>query len=179
MNNSIGSFPLAVILTAALAKPLAALPADDAPKPPASSVLNPNVNSPMHSAGQITGKLSKSADGSITIKIPELQRHSSGRRSTVQEVEKDHEYSVSVDAKIRWHSLPKNPSGKQYTDAEYQALREPLGTPGYKAEQSDLKSGQTVRLYLSKAGKDDKPAVTTIVIVTEAPKHADKPADKK
>ena len=154
--------------------------ADDAPKPsPANTVLNPNGSSPMHAAGQATGKVSKSSDGSITIKIPELQRHNSGRRGYLQEVEKDHEFSVAVDAKVRWHNLPKNPSGKAYTDAEYQALREPLGTPGYKAEKSDLKPGQTVKLYLSKAAKEDKPMVTTIVIVAEAPKAAEKAAEKK
>jgi len=53
-------------------------------------------------------------------------------------------------------------------------VREPSGAPGYKAEKSDLKPGQTVRLYLSKAGKDDAPVVTMVVIVADAPKHEDK-----
>ena len=74
--------------------------------------------------------------------------------------------------------MPKKPDGKSYTDAEYKALREPANAPGYKAEKSDLKAGQTVKLYLSKAGKDDKPVVTTVVIVADAPKQSDKNSDK-
>ena len=54
------------------------------------------------------------------------------------------------------------------------ALREPAGAPGYKAEKADLKPGQTVKLFLGKVGKDDKPVVTTVVIVADAPKHAEK-----
>lgn len=42
-----------------------------------------------------------------------------------------------------------------------------MSAPGYKADKSDLKPGQTVKLYLSKAGKDDKPVVSTVVIVAE------------
>jgi hypothetical protein len=34
-------------------------------------------------------------------------------------------------------------------------------------------------LYLSKAGKDDKPVVTTVLIMADAPKHDDKGSDKK
>jgi hypothetical protein len=148
----------------------------DAPKPPASSgVLNPNPGAPTHSAGTITGKLSKSSDGTVTLMLPQLDRKSTaGRRGGAQlhETEKGHDYDLAAEAKVRWHDLPKKPDGKPYTDQEYQAIR-------YKADKADLKPGQTVRLYLGKAGKDDKPVVTRIVIVADAPKHDDsKDADK-
>src|SRR5206468_903135 len=74
---------------------------------------------------------------------------------------------------------PKTQSvGQSYTDKEYDALREPKGTPGYKADSSDLKPGQTVRLYLSKgSAKDDKVVVTTVMIVADAPKTSDSNSD--
>ncbi len=180
MTDPIRRLSLATVL--AIALPVwaddATPPADapkDAPKPPASSsVLNPNTGPQMHAAGTITGKLSKSSDGSVTLKLPELERKTSGRRAPTQEVAKDHSYDLADDVKIRWHNLPKKPDGKTYTDQEYQALREPVGALGYKADKSDLKPGQTVRLYLSKAaGKDEKPVVTTVMIVADAPKHDD------
>jgi hypothetical protein len=148
----------------------------DAAKPPAGTSILNTSGPQLHSVGQIVVKLSKSSDGSVTVKVPTTERtSSSGRRAPgVRTVEKDQDYDLTSDAKVRWHSLPKKPDGKSYTDEEYQKLREPVGALGYKAESSDLKPGQTVRLYLSKAGKDDKPVVTMVMILAEAPKHDDK-----
>jgi hypothetical protein len=176
MTNPIRRLALAIILAAVMPAW-----ADDAPKPPVSSGVSNNNPAPqMHSAGTITGKLGKSSDSAITLKVPELERKTTtGRRGAqMQQVEKDHDYDMASDAKIRWHTLPKKSDGKTYTDQEYQKLREPASAPGYKAEASDLKPGQTVKLYLSKAGKDDKPVVTTVVIVTEAPKPKDSDKSK-
>ena len=168
-----------LVLTATLAVGLPAL-ADDAPKPPPKSgVLNPDADSPLHPAGQMVGKLSKSADGAVSIKVPHLERRSTGRRASMREVDKDHDFILAADAKVRWQNLPKKADGKPYSDKEYQALRDPPGTPGYKADKSDLKPGQTVKLYLSKAGKDDKPVVTTVVIVADAAKQSDADKPKK
>jgi hypothetical protein len=150
--------------------------ADDPPKPSPSGSATPQ----MHAAGNVTGKLSKSGDDTITLKVPQVEQttpRSTGRRPArpqLKEVEKDTDYDLASDAKIRWQNLPKKSDGKSYTDAEYKALREPAGAPGYKAEKSDLKAGQTVKLMLSKAGKDDKPVVTTVIIVADAPKTDDK-----
>jgi hypothetical protein len=157
----------------------AAKPAPDAPKPPASSIAPTSPQ--MHSAGQVVAKLSKSGDDKITLKVPTTEQTPAtrGRRLPgTHVVEKDHDYDLASDVKIRWHTLPKKPDGKPYTDQEYQALREPNGALGYKADKADLKPGQTVRLYLSKAGKDDTPVVTTVMILAEPPKPADKTADK-
>jgi hypothetical protein len=188
MTRSIRPLALATILAAAFPAW-----ADDAPKPPdapkdapkppvGSSVLNPNPAAPTHSAGTITGKLSKSSDGTVTLMLPQLDRKSTGGRrggAQLRETEKGHDYELAAEAKVRWHDLPKKPDGKPYTDQEYQAIRDAAGGIGYKADKSDLKPGQTVRLYLGKAGKDDKPVVTRIVIVADAPKHDDsKDADK-
>jgi len=163
---------------------------DDADKPAepskpsgGSSVLNPNAGKPaMHSVGQVVIKVSKVDGSTISTKVAEMERNTNtppaGRRSRgashLHPVEKDKDYDLASDYKVRWKDLPKKSDGKSYTDKEYQAMLEPKGTPGYKADTSDLKSGQTVRLYLSKGnGKDDKVVVTTVMIVTDAPKDAD------
>jgi hypothetical protein len=167
---------LAVVALAAVALPALADDPPAADKPSGgigSSILNPSAGSNMHSAGQIVGKLAKTADGSLSLKGTQMERRSSGRRGRLQEVEKDVEYTLAGDVKVRWQNLPKKPDGTQYSDKEYKALREPVGTPGYKADSVDLKAGQTVRLYLSKSGKDDKPVVTTVLIIADAPKHDD------
>jgi hypothetical protein len=160
-------------------KPAADAP-KDAPKPPASGVLNPNAGKPeIHSAGQLVARLGKAGDGSVTVKVPQLERHSTGRRASARTVEKDHEIDFADDVKIRWKSLPKKADGSSYSNQEMKTLRESADNLGYKAEKSDLKPGQTVKLYLGKAGKDDKPVVTTVVIVADAPKHDDKAEKKK
>jgi hypothetical protein len=195
--------PTRLALIAALAVALPTLaddakkPADpppaDAPKPaetpkpaPSSGIFNTKPQ--LHSAGQVEAKVGKVDGNTITLKFAGLeQAHNNGaargRRgsgSHLQRVEKDHDYDLASDVKVRWKDLPKGPDGKprQYTDEEYRKLREPSNTPGYKADMSDLKSGQTVRLYLSKAGKDDKPVVTTVMILADAPSGSDKAADK-
>jgi hypothetical protein len=161
------------------------------PKPtPGAGVLNPNTKPQMRSAGQIVAKVSQVDGSTITIKQVELEQskgNTGGSRSRMrlQQVEKDHDYDLASDVKVRWKDLPKKGDGKSYTDKEYNALRDPPGAPGYKADMSDLKAGQTVRLYLSKgSAKDDKVVATTVMIVADAPKSADtkdaeKPKKKK
>jgi hypothetical protein len=180
------------------AKPPADAKADDkpadAPKPPVSSgIFNPNAGkATTHSAGQVVITVSKVDSSTITAKMTELERNtnrpttsrrSRGGANHLHPVEKDKDYDLASDVKVRWNNLPKKADGTSYTDKEYQALREPKGTPGYKADASDLKAGQTVRLYLSKgSGKDDKLVVTTVMIVADAPKDApaaDTPKKKK
>jgi hypothetical protein len=173
------------------AKPAPDAPkADDADKPAqpskpsgGSSILNPSAGKPsMHTVGQVVIKVTKVDGSTISTKVAEMERNTSapatGRRSRggnqTHAVEKDKDYDLASDFKVRWKDLPKKADGKSYTDKEYQAMLEPKGTPGYKADTSDLRSGQTVRLYLSKgSGKDDKVVVTTVMIVTDAPKDAD------
>jgi hypothetical protein len=170
---------LALIAVLAVAFPAAADDPTAAKKAPESSVLNPNADPSMRPAGQMVGKVVKSTDGSLTLKGTQMESHRSGRRTYLRPVEKDVEYTLASDAKVRWQNLPKKADGTQYTDKEYKALREPAGTPGYKGENSDLKAGQIVRLYLSKGAKDSDPVVTTVLIVTDAPKHDDKNPNKK
>ncbi len=184
---------LALFAALAVALPAAA---DDAPKPadppkpaaPGSSVLAP-ARPQLHSAGHIEAKVGKVDGSTITLKLPEVEQtqHNGGegrsmrrgRGLHLQRVEKDHDFDLADEVKVRWKDLPKGPDGKakQYTDEEYKKLREPANAPGFKAELSDLKPGQTVRVYLSKAGKDDKPVATTVLILADAPKDADKPSD--
>jgi hypothetical protein len=171
-------------------------PPADTPKSPSSGVLNPNSGKPqMRSVGQVVHKVSKVDGSTITTKVTEMERNTNnnnaggarrgkgGSANQTHPVEKDKDYDLASDVKVRWHDLPKKADGKSYTDKEYQAMLEPKGTPGYKADSSDLKSGQTVRLYLSKGtAKDDKVVVTTVMIIADAPKDAkdsDPPKKKK
>jgi hypothetical protein len=185
-------------LAAALAVALPAV-GEDKPKAgdaPKSGVLNPNAGSQLHSAGQVVAKLSKADGNSVTVKLPEIEQKQNinggkcgGKRGkgggNLQRVEKDHEFDLTSDAKVRWHDLPKKADGKSYTKDEYQKLLDPPGTPGYKADMSDLRAGQTVRLYLSKeSGKDAKVRATVVMILADAPKNAEskqpeKPKKKK
>jgi hypothetical protein len=137
---------------------------------------------PLKKAGQIDVSLVQAdirPGGSVTVKQRELTSgknggayRSRGRMPRLQVVEKDHTYDLANDVQVRWHSLPKGPDGqvRHYTQAEYQKLREPVGTPGYKAEPSDLHPGQRVRLHFGRAGKDDKPVVTVVEILGEDPR---------
>src|SRR5947199_6369318 len=70
-------------------------------------------------AGQIAGKLASVAPdktgGTITLKLPELSMKSRSSRSRVRQatvVQKDHDYDLSADVKVRFHDLPKGPDGK-------------------------------------------------------------------
>jgi hypothetical protein len=127
-------------------------------------------------AGQIAGKLASispdKAGGTVTLKLPELSMKSRPSRRRLPQatvVQKDHEYDLADDVKVRFRDLPKGPDGKakHYTNDEYQQMREPIGTPGYRAAMSDLKPGQAVRLYLGKANPKDKPVVTVIMILAD------------
>jgi hypothetical protein len=155
------------------------------PAPPSSSSVSPGILAPksnkpqMHSVGQVVIKVSKVDGSTISTKVTEMERNTNPSGTTprkkqgTHQTQKDKDYDLADEAKVRWHELPKKADGKSYTDKEYAAMREPTGAPGYKADSSDLKAGQTVRLYLSKGnGKDDKVVVTTIVIVSQ-PKDSD------
>jgi hypothetical protein len=168
--------PAFVRRAALLVAVIVALPvvADDLQK---KTDLPPPAAAP-RSAGQIVAELSKVTPSAVTVKLPEAERgkYSSGSRGRprVQVAYKDHDFNLAADVKVRWHDLPKGPDGKakQYTNAEYQKLIEPAGTPGFKAAMSDLHEGQTVRLYLTRSGKDDPPVVATIMILGEAKRLA-------
>lgn len=174
--------------------------ADDPPKPPAGdkpstgpSVLNPNANKPaMQSAGRVEARVGKVDGSTITLKLAAIEAGKGGGGSrrgrggaNLKRVEKDQDIDLAADVKVRWHDLPKKADGKSYSDKEYKAMLDPPGTPGYKADMSDLRSGQTVRVYLSKeAGKDAKAVATVVMILADAPKNAEskdaeKPKKKK
>jgi len=152
----------------------------DTPKPAdppksGSGVLNPKADSLLRPVGQIVVKLAKADSTSVAVKVPEVEQKGSRRgRAHLQRAEKDQSYDLAADAQVRWHDLPRKADGSSYSTAEYQKLRDPPGTPGYKADASDLKPGQTVRLYLARAGKDDPPVVTVVMILADAPKQSEK-----
>jgi hypothetical protein len=161
-------------------------PKPDDPKPPKTSILNPNAGkSTMHQVGQpIVIKVSKVDGSTISTKVMETVQNTNATKPSkrpnggTHATFKDKDYDLADNVRVRWHDLPKKADGKSYTDKEYDAMREPKGAPGYKADMSDLKTGQTVRMYLSKGnGKDDKVVVTTVVIVADTPKGTDTIAD--
>ena len=115
----------------------------DAPKDrQRQPAAHPTQPPQIHSAGQLVAKLSKAGDSTVTVKVP--QRNGTGPRPPgTRTVEKDHDFDFAADVQIRWQNLPKKADGKSYSNEEYQALR-PATAPGYKADESDLKPGQTV-----------------------------------
>src|SRR4051812_43172324 len=109
---------LAAVLAVALPAPAEDAPkSGDAPKA-GSGVLNPNAGLNLHSAGQVVAKLSKADGSSVTVKMPDVehkQNNSGGKKgkggSQLQRVEKDHNFDLTSDAKVRWHDLPKKADG--------------------------------------------------------------------
>lgn len=149
---------------------VSAIQADDKSPGTKSSSTEPQ----MRKSGEVLGKFAKIDSEVITLKTQELGSSSStSARSSrrPQMVEKQHQFDLADKVQIRWHQLPKMPDGKtrQYPPDELKALREPVGTPGYKAEKNDLKPGMIVRLTLSKANPKADPVVTMIMIEADAP----------
>jgi hypothetical protein len=135
----------------------------------------------MHSAGTLDAKLGELGEKQITIKRLENE-FSKAKRPVVVGKEVDHEYDLAPNVLLRRQELPKSKDGKgkTYTNEEYAKLREPLSAPGYKAERSEFKPGQTVRLFFTQESSKDRPVVATVMIIKEAPEPpAKKPDDKK
>src|SRR5262249_27958663 len=150
---------------------LAAMPAlADDPKPDAPK-SNPapadrgkiatTQPSPYHPAGTVAGRVkSVSAGGngggsiSLSSEVVEQARSSRGRLS-LRRVEKDVDYDLADEVKVRFGFRPKSPAP-------------PDNLPGYKAESSDLHAGQIVKLTLGKKAPPGsnlnsvKPVVTMI-----------------
>jgi len=132
--------------------------------------------------GTIAGKLTKVNSDDKTIEID--HRVASGKYGRNQ---KD-ELKLADDVKIRTLKLPekKDDKGKSVplTDAEKQKLKgDDRKLPGYTADLTALSAGQMVETHLAtnksaastkKNGEQEKPFVTMIVIVGEAPKKPDK-----
>jgi len=169
---------------AAAALALAALPvfADDpkteAPKsstPPTDRVKSGTTQpSPYHPAGTVAGRIAKVSasdnGGSISLAATQVEPGRSSRgRVTMRRVEKDLDYELAEDVKIRFGFRPKSPAP-------------PDNLPGYKAESSDLHAGQVVKLTLGKKAPPGanlnavKPVVTMVMIETDTPAPKD---DKK
>ena len=173
------------LAAAAAALALAALPvfADD-PKPDAPKSGTTSTDrvktgttqpSPYHPAGTVAGRIAKvsasgNGSGSISLATTQIEPGRSSRgRVTMRRVDKDVDYELAEDVKVRFGFRPKSPAP-------------PDNLPGYKAESTDLHAGQVVKLTLGKKAPPGanlsavKPVVTMVMIETAAPAPKD---DKK
>jgi hypothetical protein len=131
-------------------------------------------------AGTMDAKLGELGERTVTIKVVENE-FSKSRRPVLVGKEVDHEYDLVPGVHIRRQELPKTKDGKgkTYSKEEYTKLREPLDAPGYKADPGDFKPGQIVRLFFAKASSRDRPVVTAVMLIKDAPEPPKKPDEKK
>jgi hypothetical protein len=134
----------------------------------------------MQPSGTLDAKLGELAEKHVTIKRLENEL-SKSRRPTLVGKEIDHEFDLSPEVLFRRQELPKSKDGKgkSYTNEEYAKLREPLSAPGYKADRADFKPGQIVRLFFAKEAPKDRPVVTTVMLIKDAPEASPKKDEKK
>jgi len=134
----------------------------------------------MQPAGTLDAKLGELAEKHVTIKRLENEL-SKARRPRLVGKEVDDEYDLAPDALFRRQELPKSKDGKgkSYTNEEYAKLREPLSAPGYKADRADFKPGQMVRLFFGKETSKDRPLVTVVMLIKDAPEPPPKKDEKK
>lgn len=142
-------------------------------------------------AGQVTGVL-RSAEGGnkyLTIGVNQRSiRYSGYGRPSIQTQQVNVEVQPTEDMEVRTMQPPQafdekgNP--KRYNAKELRELRGKSRLPGFTADLSALKSGQTVLVYLArpakmpaprrvKKGEEDelteyKPLVTAVIILGEA-----------
>lgn len=143
----------------------------DVPKPgrPQSNTGKIVTAQPYHPAGTVVGRIvsvsaSGNGVGSITLAIPQVEpdRVSSTGRVYFRKVDKEVDYEASETLKVRFGYRPKVPPP-------------PDNLPGYKAEASDLRAGQVVKLTLGKKAPPGanlsavKPVVTMIMIEGDVP----------
>jgi hypothetical protein len=172
---------------AAAAFVLAGLPAfaddpkPDAPKsnpaPADRGKITTTQPSQYHPAGVVAGKVKSVSGGgigggtiTISAEVVEQARNNRGRLY-LKRVDKEVDYDLADDVKFRFGFRPKSPAA-------------PDKLPGYKAESSDVHSGQIVKLTLGKKASPGgslnaaKPVVTMVTIETDTPAKDDK-KDKK
>jgi hypothetical protein len=165
-------------------------------------------------AGEIEGIIVKAtpsdSGGTVTLRVSKLTYDSGnrqvnygryGRRPTPRVKEEEVDFTLTPDAHVRWHKLPKvyGDDGKPRarTPEELRELQGgPAGLPGYPAKFTDLSADQRVILHLvrpkdpapppaPKGNKGDAPAakqplVSRIVILNElTPPPNSKAPDKK
>lgn len=119
--------------------------------------------SPYHPAGTVLGRIvsvtpGANGGGSITVAHPQVEpdRISSTGRLYMKKVDREVDYEMAEEVKIRFGYRPKTPAP-------------PDNLPGYKAEPSDLHAGQVVKLTLGKKappGANLSAVTPTVTMVT-------------
>jgi hypothetical protein len=131
----------------------------------------------------------------------ELQRdqvHDAERAAHPQMMHKDYDLDAANDVKVRRQDPPvqydDKGNVKKYTSKELSELKGDSKLPGYAADWTDLKVGQTIKISVVAPKKDkdakdkdakdkDKadttPKVSQVMIVKEAPENADQGGKKK
>jgi hypothetical protein len=143
--------------------------AEDTPKPKAPAYIT---------VGDVTGEISKVDTNSITIKVPKppppalnpkdknYQQQMAQRAKLAADPKNAYtetKYEFAVDAQARIKHLPAklDANGKKvpYTADEYKNLKGNAALPGWKADVSELKVGETVEAHvvqLAHPPKDSK-----------------------
>jgi hypothetical protein len=147
--------------------------------------------------GEISGVIVKAGDEDITLQIPKLEkgknnnrggnRGGRNRRPSVKLGHEDIDLNYAPAGLVRWDKLPKNPDGSPLSSRAMEALRKPIGAPGYAADKADLKPGHVVKVQLVRPTEIPADKVTEknvnikyVIIVAEAnPPKAEKKDDPK
>ncbi len=99
----------------------------------------------------VTAPVETADENGVTIQTIKLSK-SGGGRGKVKAEPDEKTFTYTPDGMVRWKKLPAktDDSGKKsdYTEAEREKRRQPLGVPGYSADRGDLHAGQTVELHL-------------------------------
>lgn len=134
----------------------------------------------LQNAGREDLKLGELSEKSITVRKMELESAKTSR-PRVQAVENEYEYDLAPGVLFRRQDLPRGSDGKakQLNHEEYTRLREPAGAPGFRAERSDFRSGQIVRVWFGRESPRDRPVVTTVMLIRDTGDTPRKVDDKK
>src|SRR5579859_2110189 len=103
--------------------------------------------------GEIEVQLKAASSTSVTIQENQITLQGTGRRATPKAKPKDEVLEFTPDVKVRLMHLPLDEKGKKITRTpeELEKLKGNSNLPGYEASVSDLKAGQTVKLFLATA----------------------------
>jgi hypothetical protein len=176
-----------LLMTVAFVVTAAALPVV------ASDEVKPTDWSQYANAGDANGTIVEADEEGLTLRVSRIDANRTfgrwGRgRVTLKENYEDFDLKYAEGALVRWKKLPPkfDENGKKvnYTPKEIDALRKPVGVPGYAAERTELTNGHIVELKLvrprtvpaAKATPEDL-RIKHVIIVGEAetpPKRARK-----
>ncbi len=156
---------IAIVMFAVAASPATSADKNDKKEKKGSDTKAPAAGEYL-SVGDVTGILAKAESDSVSLRVPQLGLQSgkgNNRRPTLKETNKDIDFQLTADARIRLIKLPpkKDEKGRKipYTREELNKLKGKGNLPGYEASTDDLKPGMIVKLHLVRLKHGDKEAL--------------------